>query len=202
MNKLKQFLDYDKFVKYLELGSYKEKIDKYNPINNYKKFISEIINLFPGDYTKNIHSKTEDAELRNSQYYSMKWKEKKNLYFYFDNIEIINEKITEIIEKLFNIEYKEKRIFLLGDKKIIMDFSLEYETSKQFSIITGDYTKDYFETDFLLHFFNKQDIDKYFKIFTSKGYDYVIKNLIHPQNKEIYMIDSTKTFPIGKAYKI
>ena len=202
MNKLKQFLDYDKFVKYLELGNYKKIIDKYNLINNYNKFISEIIDLFPQDYTKDIHSKTEDAELRNSQYYSMKWKEKNGLYFYFDNIEIINEKITEIIEKLFNIEYKEKRMFLLGDKKIIMDFSLEYETSNQFSIITGDYTKDYFETDFLLHFFNKNDIHNYFQIFTSKGYDYVINNLIHPQNKEIYMIDNTKSFSIGKAYKI
>ena len=201
MEKLKHFLDYDRFVKYLELGKYKKIIDKYNPINNYNEFISGIINLFPPDYTKDILSKTEDTELRNSEYYSMKWKQKNNLYFYYDNIEIINEKITEIVEKLFNIEYKEKRIFLLGDKKIIMDFSLEYETSKQFSIITGDYTKDYFETDFLLHFFNKQDIDNYFKIFTSKGYDYVINNLFHPQNKEIYMIDNTKSL-IGRAYKI
>ena len=110
MNKLKQFLDYDRFVKYLYIGNYKKIIDKYNLINNYNKFISEIIDLFPQDYTKDIHSKTEDAELRNSQYYSMKWKEKNGLYFYFDNIEIINEKITEIIEKLF----RKKNVFIRG----------------------------------------------------------------------------------------
>ena len=52
------------------------------------------------------------------------------------------------MQKLFQPEYNEKRIFLFGDNKIIMDLEL----TSQYSIIIGHYNNNYFETDLLLQF--------------------------------------------------
>ena len=138
MDKLKQALSYDdKLKKYLESGDFKNIINKYNPKEKYSEFMSEVMNLLSEDYLNNINNNLTKEEyikdLISSQYYSMKLKEKNNIYYYYDNIEIIDDKIEKIIQKLFQPEYNEKRIFLFGDNKIIMDLEL----TSQYSIIIG-----------------------------------------------------------------
>ena len=202
MDKLKQALSYDdKLKKYLESGDFKNIINKYNPKEKYDEFISEVMNLLSEDYLNNINNNLTKEEyikdLISSQYYSMKLKEKNNIYYYYDNIEIIDDKIEKIIQKLFKLEYNEKRIFLFGDNKIIMDLEL----TSQYSIIIGHYNNNYFETDLLLQFSKKEEINTCFQKFTSEGYYKSYENLTFKQNNEI-IIKKDDSNIIGKVYKI
>ena len=203
MKKLKTVLEYDKFFSYLELEKIKIKdiIDKYKQKNNYNEFISEIMNLISDSYKNEVNAKLKNEEnfkeLKNVEHYRVELKEKKNVSYYYGGIEIINDKIENLIQNLFNIEYKEKRIFLFGDNKIIMNLDL----TSQYSIILGDYIIDYFETSLLLQFNNKEYLDNYLKKFVTKGYDKTLENFTFELQNEIHIKDENSIL-IGKVYKI
>ena len=205
MKKLKTVLEYDKFFSYLELEKIKIKIkdiiDKYKQKNNYNEFISEIMNLISDSYKNEVNAKLKNEEnfkeLKNVEHYRVELKEKKNLSYYYGGIEIINDKIENLIQNLFNIENKEKMIFLFGDNKIIMNLDL----TSQYSIILGDYIIDYFETSLLLQFNNKEYLDNYLKKFVAKGYDKTLENFTFELQNEIHIKDENSIL-IGKVYKI
>ena len=116
MDNLKQLFDYDnKFLNYLNSGNIKDIINKYNPNDKYIEFLSEIIKLFNDDYIKEINSKINEdkmKEIKSVYTYSNTLKEKNKAYYYDNDIEIINEKIKNIIKRIFNIEIGEKKVFL------------------------------------------------------------------------------------------
>ena len=164
---------------------------------NYDEFISEIMKLFPDDYINNITKKLKEKEiLQNVEYYQVKLKEKRNLYYY-NELEIINDKIDNLIQKLFKIEYKEKRTFLFGDNKIII--GLDYLS--QPSIVIGNYNNNYFEGNILLYFYEKPTVDIYFKKFFLEGYNKALKNINFGNESESNIKDNNSKI-IGKAYKI
>ena len=202
MDNLKQLFDYDnKFLNYLNSGNIKDIINKYNPNDKYIEFLSEIIKLFNDDYIKEINSKINEdkmKEIKSLYTYSNTLKEKNKAYYYDNDIEIINEKIKNIIKRIFNIEIGEKKVFLFGDNKIIM--SVDYQ--EQYSLMIGIYNKnDYYEKNYLYNLYTKQNLEYCLKSFTDIGYAETKKILIHPQQNEINLKDD-KSSIIGQLYNI
>ena len=160
MDELKLLFGYDnKFLNYLNSGNINDIINKYNPKDKYIEFLSEIKKIFNDDYINEINSKIIDDKIKDikSLYtYSNTFKEKNNIFYFANDIEIINEKIKNIIQRIFNIEIGEKKVFLFGDDRIIM--SVEYQ--EQNSLMIGNYNKNYyFEKDLLLNFYTKLNLE-------------------------------------------
>ena len=202
MDNLKQLFDYDnKFLNYLNSGNIKDIINKYNPNDKYIEFLSEIIKLFNDDYIKEINSKINEdkmKEIKSLYTYSNTLKEKNKAYYYDNDIEIINKKIKNIIQRIFNIEIGEQKVFLFGDNKIIM--SVDYQ--EQYSLMIGIYNKnDYYEKNYLYNLYTKQNLEYCLKSFTDIGYAETKKILIHPQQNEINLKDD-KSSIIGQLYNI
>ena len=69
------------------------------------------------------------------------------------------KKQIDIIKEIFKIKYDEKqRLFLFGDREIIMEFDI----MPQHSIIIGKYNNGYLDQDILLCFDKKEDMKNYF----------------------------------------
>ena len=202
MDNLKQLFDYDnKFLNYLNSGNINDIKNKYNPKDKYIEFLSEIIKLFNDDYIKEINSKINEdkmKEIKSVYTYSNTLKEKNKAYYYDNDIEIINKKIKNIIQRIFNIEIGEQKVFLFGDNKIIM--SVDYQ--EQYSLMIGIYNKnDYYEKNYLYNLHTKQNLEYCLKSFTDIGYAETKKILIHPQQNEINLKDD-KSSIIGQLYNI
>ena len=204
MDELKLLFGYDnKFLNYLNSGNINDIINKYNPKDKYIEFLSEIKKIFNDDYINEINSKIIDDKIKDikSLYtYSNTFKEKNNIFYFANDIEIINEKIKNIIQRIFNIEIGEKKVFLFGDDRIIM--SVEYQ--EQNSLMIGNYNKNYyFEKDLLLNFYTKLNLENCIKSFTDNGYNKTMNTLLNPQvnNKDIYLKDDSSN-TIGQLYKI
>ena len=199
MEHFKKIFDYNnKFVNYIKSKKIDDIIKKNNPSVNYN--ISEAINLFPEDYIKSINSKLLSDNikfLKISKNYSTELKEKNCLFYYYNDIEIIDDKIAGLIKRLFSVGDQQKKNFLFGDNKIIMDLDI----ISQDSMIIGNFDNDYFWTYLLLHFYKKEYIRNYFKLFISNGYKNVMDNLIFNQKNEIFLKDNHSNV-IGKYYKI
>ena len=198
----KELFDYDnKFLNYLKQGNINEIINKHNPNELYDEFLYEIIKLFNDDYINEINSKTKIEkinELKNINNYKANLKEKNKIYYYYNNIEIINDKIKNIIQKIFYVEIFDKRIFLFGDEKIIMD--LDYE--KQYSLILGDYTNNYFDTKILLNFYTNENIKLFINFFKSNGYKDTMKKFENHNNENEVNFKEDNTTTHAKFYKI
>ena len=204
MDELKLLFGYDnKFLNYLNSGNINDIKNKYNPKDKYIEFLSEIKKIFNDDYINEINSKINDDKIKDikSLYtYSNTFKEKNNIFYFANDIEIINEKIKNIIQRIFNIEIGEKKVFLFGDDRIIM--SVEYQ--EQNSLMIGNYNKNYyFEKDLLLNFYTKLNLENCIKTFTDNGYNKTMNTLLNPQvnNKDIYLKDDSSN-TIGQLYKI
>ena len=59
--------------------------------------------------------------------------------------------ILKLIKEILDLEYQEEKEFLIGDNKILMNLNLE----SQISLIVGNYIDNYFETDILFVFDDK-----------------------------------------------
>ena len=156
--------------------------------------------IFPDDYLKDIIKTFNDKErikkLYKEEYYKIELKEKNKIWYYYDEIEIINSDITRIMVKLFEVQYSDKRNFLFGDDKIIMDLN----TMPQSSIIIGNYNNNYFEADVLLYFKHKKYISYYYEKFKTEGYLNTAKNFDFGRKIEIDLKKDSHI--IGKAFKI
>ena len=203
MDNLKQLFDYDnKFLNYLNSGNIKDIINKYNPNDKYIEFLSEIIKLFNDDYIKEINSKINEdkmKEIKSVYTYSNTLKEKNKAYYYDNDIEIINEKIKNIIKRIFNIEIGEKKVFLFGDNKIIM--SVDYQV--QYSLMIGIYNNnDYYEKIYLYNFYTRQNLEYCLKSFTDVGYINTKKILIYLQHQNEINLKDGQSNIIGQLYNI
>ena len=198
----KQIFDYDnKFLKYINQANINNIKQIFNPNDNYEGFLSEIMKIFTDDKKRNLYTNMNDGKIntiKNIDNYLIKPIEKNNIYYY-KNIEIINDKITYLIQKIFNVECHEKRIFLLGDNKIIMNFDYK----GQYSIITGNYNNKYFEAEYLFRLYTVQNLDYCHKKFISVGYDKAMSLFFYPKKggNIIFIKDESPTI-IGELNKI
>ena len=205
-NKIMEYFEYNKFIDKIKKGHINQIIDKYKIDKNYSDFLVSIMKLLSNDYKKVINAKIKDKnELKifsNVQLYNIKLKNKeiqknKPTYYYYSNIDIINEKIFRLIKEIFKLEsQEEKREFLIGDDKIIMDFNLKLKT--QISLIVGDYKNNNLEPDILFVFDNKEYLNNFYERFKLKGYIKTIENL--KMNDILYDEQSKKR--IGYIYDI
>jgi len=202
MTKFKSYFGYDNFLNYIKTTENINKTTKkHKSTDNNNEFAMEIIKLIPTGFLNNINEISQNKEktkkLYNSEYSTIKIKEKKNLYYLYEEIEIINEKIQNMIRELFQVKFEDKKKFLFGDKKIIMDFNI----MPQSSIIIGNFNKNYFESNILLTFTSKFESEKFFKKFYSEKYESIeAKYLNFGNNKEIIL--KTNSNIIGRAFKI
>ena len=173
MNVFMEYLKYNEFIEYIKKGNINDIINKYR--NNNSQFLLEINKLLPNDYLKKIKEKTEDRnkldEFKNAVTYEFKLKNRipfqnKSIYYYYDNIEIMNEEIFNYIKDILNIQNGNKRVFLIGDNKIIMELNLTY----QYSLIIGNYVDFSFVPSILIDFNVIDYYNSYFKKFIEKGY--------------------------------
>ena len=187
----------DKLFQYLNSGTVKDDIKKYKQNNNNKESLSGIINSFPVDYIEPINTSINNGQIekiKNINNYQYELKVKNNVQYYV-NFEIINEEIASIIQELFTIELRDKKIFLFGDNKIIMPIDI----TSQPSIIIGEYNNNYFESVLLLYLYNSQYIDYCFTKFKTKGYTNALSNLNLEYKNETHIKNDAS---IGKLFKI
>jgi len=200
MDKFKYYFDYNKFLNYIYIGNQIDTIKKNKTKKNLTELSSEIMKIFPDDYLKDIKKTFNDKEkikkLFKKDHYNAELKEKNKIWYYYDEIEIINSDIARIMLKLFEVEYSDKRNFLFGDDKIIMDLN----TMPQSSIIIGNYNFNYFEADILLYFKYKKYISYYYEKFKTEGYLNAAKNFDFGRKIEIDLKKDSHI--IGKAFKI
>ena len=187
----------DKLFQYLNSGTVKDDIKKYKQNNNNKESLSGIMNSFPVDYIELIDTSINNGEIekiKNINNYQCELKVKNNVQYYV-NFEIINKEIASIIQELFSIELNDKKIFLLGDNKIIIPIDI----TSQPSIIIGEYNNNYFESVLLLYLYNSQYIDYCFTKFKTKGYTNALSNLNLEYKNETHTKNDAS---IGKLFKI
>ena len=108
-----------------------------NKNNNYQ-YIVEIMNSLPNNYVqKKVKEKFEDKnefiKIKKVEF-ELKPKNKtlfpsETIYYYYTNIEIIFEEIFNYIKDMINIQNLDKREFLIGDNKIIIEYNLSYQHS-------------------------------------------------------------------------
>ena len=118
-------------------------------------------------------------------------------YYYYTNIDIINDEIYNLVKDLFSIICEQEKEFLIGDNKIIMNFNLP----EQISIIIGNYIDLYFVPEILFDLEEKKYIDYYFKLFISKGYSETMKN-INKNDKLINTLYNERSEKIGYAFDL
>ena len=202
LDKFKSLFDYKKFISYIKKGNILQIQKDFQTKKDVDKFLDDIIKLCPDDFINNINNISKDEE-KIKKYFdnepiSLEIKNKNNIYYYNDEIEIINEDIIDLIKEIFKIKYGEKqRLFLCGDKAIIIEFDI----MPQNSIIIGKYNNNYFEQDILLCFDKNEDMKNYFNKIHEKGYiSFESKELKFDNNNVINLIENSNI--IGKAYKI
>ena len=200
IDKLKALFDYNKFKSDIGKGSLLDIIKEYKSKNNYNKFLEEIMKLLSKDFIDKINEISKDKE-KIKKYFSnepilLGIKNKNNIYYYNDEIEIINDKTKNIIQKLFDNETKENHRFLFGERAIIMEFDL----IPQSSIIIGKYNNECFEPKLLLSFNKKEDMKNYFDIIHGK-YVWIMKNELKFENNFVINLVHNSNI-IGKAFKI
>ena len=189
MNEFIKYFEYDKFLQYFKIAEgdkiikkYKEQnysIIKENKINS--QILQEIITILPESYFNFINEQLKNEEiiqkLSDLKIYSLEYEKKetsKGIILYYDNMEIINDNILNLISELFKIDHKDKRKFLFGDCKFIMTFQLP----QQFSLIIGYLDENNsFSTELLLNFYMKEKVKYFMKKFPSKGYSIVMNNI-------------------------
>ena len=151
LDKYKSLFDYQNFKSYIDKGNIFQIKNEFNLKKDINKFLGDIIKLCPKDYINTL-SKDEEKIKKyfDNEPISLEIKNKNNIYYFNDEIEIINKDIKDLIKEIFKIKYEEKqRLFLFGDKAIIMEFDF----LPQHSIIIGKYNNDYFAPDILLYFY-------------------------------------------------
>ena len=187
----------------IKKGNINSIIEKYKANNDFSDFLVEIMKLLTNDFKKNILAKIENKNtletFSNVELFNIKFENKeintaKPTYYYYSDIDIINKEIFKLIKEIFQIEcQEEEREFLIGDNKIIMDFNLQ----NQISLIVGNYIDNYFQTDILFVFDDKEYLNNFYENFKIKGYAKTMSNI--EMNKILYDEQSKK---IGYIYNI
>ena len=186
--------EYNKFKEYINKGNIGDIINKYK--NNNSEYIVEIMNLLQNSYIKKVKERVEDKNEFNKikkAEYELKPKNRtippnETIYYYYTNIEIINEEIFNYIKDMINIQNLDKRDFLIGDNKIIMEYNMQY----QHSIIIGYYTDFNFVPSILLDFKGKKYFETYFQSFINDGYDETMKGINTNQSGGFKISDGLK----------
>ena len=163
INEILNYFEYNKFASFIE-----EK-NKNNIIKSNEKDKSE--NKFLDEYLKSLNNKEKSLQMFKS---NKKINEKKEIN-YNDDIEIINDKMKNLINELFENIYIEDRKFLFGDQKIIMDYKLNY-------IIVGNFKNNIFNPEILLYFDQEKHIEYYLSLFKLKGFFENINKLNYDYN--------------------
>ena len=89
---------------------------------------------------------------------------------YYNNFELVDDEIKDLIEQLINIKFEIKGKFLFGNNRIFAYFN------NQNYLLIGTFNKDKaFITNFLIQFNNHKFIDLYINEFKSKAFEDVIK---------------------------
>ena len=131
MKKILESFEYEQNILLNENLKINDIINKYNinDITNdnnkekYDKFLDEILNKFEEKQIQYINNKTkEDEFLRNINYYNVLYKLKlikieKNQKSYYNDIEIINNKIKFFLNDLFQIKIEEEAKIIFNNKK-------------------------------------------------------------------------------------
>ena len=201
-----EYFQYNKFIEYIQQENINNIINKYKVNNNTSELLFEIMKLLPKEYIRKIQSKIKDKneidKLKNAETYSLQLKNKpvisdSPIYYYYTNIDIINEEIFNLINELFSMEYEEKREFLVGDSQIIMEFKLPHQNS----FIIGNYIDYQFVPYILIEFNLQKYFDYYFNNFISKGFKEATKNI--NMNEEIFSkLNIDENTRIGYAYNL
>ena len=89
---------------------------------------------------------------------------------------------------MINIQNLDKREFLIGDNKIIMEYNMPY----QHSIIIGNYTDFNFIPSILLDFKGKKFFQTYFQSFINNGYYKTMKGINTNQSIRFKISDGLK----------
>ena len=197
LDKFKTHFDYNKFNSIIKEGDIYKIIKEYNYNNNYNKFLEDLMQLCPNYFTNKINELSNNKEnIRkyfNNEPISLELKENNKIYYYNDEIEIINKKTKDLIQELFDISNNGKyNKFLFGDRKIIMEFNIK----SQYSIIIGKYNDNYFVQDILLIFGSEEDMKYYFEKVHKDGYISITKDLDLQKNLLHY------SNIVGKAFYI
>ena len=197
LDKFKTHFDYNKFNSIIKEGDIYKIIKEYNYNNNYNKFLEDLMQLCPNYFTNKINELSNNKEnIRkyfNNEPISLELKENNKIYYYNDEIEIINKKTKDLIQELFDISNDGKyNKFLFGDRKIIMEFNIK----SQYSIIIGKYNDNYFVQDILLIFGSEEDMKYYFEKVHKDGYISIAKDLDLQKNLLHY------SNIVGKAFYI
>ena len=113
-----EYLKYKEFKECMNKGNIREIINKYK--NNKSQYLAEIIKLLPNGYPDKIKAKIEDKKefekINETENYDLKLKNKttnKSIYYYYNNIEIMNEEIFNYIKDILNIQNGNKKEYLL-----------------------------------------------------------------------------------------
>ena len=201
VNEFKDLFYYNKFLSDINKGNILDIIKEYKSNNNdYNKLLEDIMKLLTDDFINKCNEISKDKE-KIKKYFSNKRisleiKNKNNIYYYNDEIEIINDKVKNIIQKLYDNETIENHRFLFGDRAIIMEFDI----MPQSSIIIGKYNNECFEPNILLRFNKKENMKNYFDIIHNKFLALKKKELNFENNFEINLVHNSNI--IGKAFKI
>ena len=203
MDNLKLYLDYRNFCELIKRNNIDNNIDNYNynekDDKTKNKILEEFIDLFENNNLIDLNNKIKDESLKkkiieNESYnISLQEIEKKNIYYY-NEIVIINTPIKDLINDLFEIEFKNKAFFLFVDQKIILKFI----KNSQFSMITGFLDEnDTFKAEKLLYFNNENDLTLYIDKFQKEGYSTTLNYL----NNQLDINNKDKTIK-GKIYNL
>ena len=109
----------------------------------------------------------------------------------------MNEEISNYIKDILNIQTGNKREFLIGENKMIMEFNLSY----QYSIIIGNYIDFNFVPSILLDFNENKYINYYFQCFIKSGHKETMKH-INVNDYPIFKIYYNSFKEIGYAFNL
>ena len=166
----------NEILNYFQYNIFAELIEEYNTVNkinlneidkNKDIILNELANeLLPNEYLINLSNKGKVAQIKNRK----KMNENKEID-YKDNIEIIDDKVKNLMVDLFGIIYVEERKIIFRNQKIIMNYKLEN------NILIGDLKNYTFIPEIMINFELKKPTEYYLLMFRNKGYYSIINEL-------------------------
>ena len=173
-------------------------IEEYNNDNrinlneidkNKDEILNELINgLLPNNYLINLNNKVKDPQIKINKEIN----ENKEID-YKDNIEIIDDKVKNLMIDLFGIIYVEERKIIFRNQKIIMDYKMEN------NLLIGDLEDYTFIPEIMINFGLKKPIEYYLSMLQSKGYFGIINEL--KKNNNAFIRNENEIIKV-KVYNI
>ena len=200
--KLMDYFDYEELDSFLNQDNSNSIINKYGNNKNVKEILKSLPNKYVEKMKAKVKNKNEIDKLKKEQNYQLSKKNRiimsyEATYYYYPNIDIFDDDIYNIIKHLIKLDNEEKIEFLIGDEKIIMNFTF----SSQKSLIIGNYIDFSFNTDIILDLMLDKYIKYFIENFLKKGYSKTMID-INTEENEIVLLSIDQNTRMGYAYNL